>query len=125
MLLFSSTLNTGGRYDPATDSWTATNVADAPSPRDLHTAVWTGSNMIVWGGTGGINFNSGGRYNPATDSWIVMTSIISDHIPRYLHTAIWTGTHMIVWGGNSDVGLLNTGGRYRSEHGHLDGDKHR
>ena len=108
---FSSTLNTGGRYDPATDSWTATNVADAPSPRDLHTAVWTGSAMIVWGGTGDfINFNSGGKYNPGTDSWIAMTSIAP--YPRYLHTAIWTGTHMIVWGGNSDVGLLDTGGRY-------------
>ena len=109
--VFSSMLNTGGRYDPATDSWTATNVAAAPSARDLHTAVWTGTQMIVWGGTGDfINFNSGGRYNPATDSWIAMTSIAP--YPRYLHTAIWTGTRMIVWGGNSDVGLLDTGGRY-------------
>jgi len=109
--IFASTLNSGGRYDPATDSWTATNVADAPSPRDLHTAVWTGSEMIVWGGTGDfINFNSGGRYNPGADSWIAMTSIAP--YPRYLHTAIWTGTHMIVWGGTSDVGLLDTGGRY-------------
>ena len=108
---FSSTLNTGGRYDPATDSWTATNVADAPSARDLHTAVWTGTQMIVWGGTGDfINFNSGGRYNPGTDTWIAMTSIAP--YPRYLHTAIWTGTRMIVWGGNSDAGLLDTGGRY-------------
>jgi len=109
--VFSSQLNDGGRYDPATDSWSATNVADAPSPRDLHTAVWSGSEMIVWGGTGDfVNFNSGGRYNPATDSWIPMTSIAP--YPRNLHTAVWTGTHMIVWGGNSDVGLLDTGGRY-------------
>ena len=109
--VFSSMLNSGGRYDPATDSWTATNVADAPSPRDLHTAVWTGSEMIVWGGTGDfINFNSGGRYNPGADSWIAMTSIAP--YPRYLHTAIWTGTYMIVWGGNSDADLLDTGGKY-------------
>ena len=102
--VFSSMLNSGGRYDPATDSWTATNVADAPSPRDLHTAVWTGSEMIVWGGTGDfINFNSGGRYNPGADSWIAMTSIAP--YPRYLHTAIWTGTYMIVWGGNRDADL--------------------
>jgi len=109
--IFSSTLNTGGRYDPATDSWAATDVADAPQPRDLHTAVWTGSEMIIWGGTGDfINFNDGGRYNPGTDSWIAMTSIAP--YPRYLHTAVWTGTHMIVWGGNSDAGLLSTGGKY-------------
>ena len=109
--VFSSTLNTGGRYDPATDNWTGTNVADAPSPRDMHTAIWTGSNMIIWGGTGDfINFNSGGRYNPAVDHWVAMTSIAP--YPRYLHTAVWTGTQMLVWGGNSDVGLLDTGARY-------------
>ena len=42
--------NTGGRYDPATDSWIATSTANAPSARVLQTAVWTGSEMIVWGG---------------------------------------------------------------------------
>jgi N-acetylneuraminic acid mutarotase len=109
--IFSSLLNSGGRYDPATNSWTATNMTDAPSARNLHTAVWTGSEMIVWGGTGDfINFNSGGRYNPGTDSWTAMTSIAP--YPRFLHTAVWTGTQMIIWGGNSDVGLLDTGGRY-------------
>ena len=44
-------INTGGRYDPSTDSWTATGAARrAPEARAHHTAVWTGSNMIVWGG---------------------------------------------------------------------------
>jgi N-acetylneuraminic acid mutarotase len=109
--VFASTLNTGGRYDPATDNWTATNVADAPSPRDLHTAVWTGSEMIVWGGTGDfINFNDGGRYNPGADSWIAMTTVAP--YPRFRHTAVWTGTQMIIWGGESDAGLLDTGGKY-------------
>ena len=42
--------NTGGRYDPIEDSWTATSTTNAPLPRDSHTAVWTGSEMIVWGG---------------------------------------------------------------------------
>ena len=43
-------LNTGGRYNPSTDSWTATSTTNAPSARTYHTAVWTGSEMIVWGG---------------------------------------------------------------------------
>ena len=43
-------LNTGGRYNPSTDSWTATSTTNAPAARDGHTAVWTGSEMIVWGG---------------------------------------------------------------------------
>ena len=38
----------------------------------MHTAVWTGTEMVVWGGvtiTGGIHLNTGGRYNPANDTW--------------------------------------------------------
>ena len=42
---------TGGRYNPGTGSWTATSTADAPTARNFHTAVWTGNEMIVWGGT--------------------------------------------------------------------------
>ena len=32
------------------DTWTSTNTTNAPSARTGHTAVWTGSEMIVWGG---------------------------------------------------------------------------
>ena len=44
----SGNVNTGGRYNPATDSWTSTSTTNAPEARYLHTAVWTGSEMIVW-----------------------------------------------------------------------------
>jgi hypothetical protein len=50
--------DTGGRYDPVGDSWAPTSVIGAPDPRAYHTAVWTGSLMLVWGGYG----RSGGRY---------------------------------------------------------------
>ena len=46
----NSDVNTGGRYDPNTDSWIATGTANAPTARDTHTAVWAGGEMIVWGG---------------------------------------------------------------------------
>jgi hypothetical protein len=42
--------NTGGIYDPGTDSWKATSMTNVPGARFAHTAVWTGSEMIVWGG---------------------------------------------------------------------------
>jgi hypothetical protein len=55
--------NTGGRYNPTTDSWTDTSITNAPTARSFHTAVWTGSEMIVWGGAGYlVSFNTGGRY---------------------------------------------------------------
>ena len=56
--------NTGGRYNPSTNSWTATSTTNAPSARTVHTAVWTGTEMIVWGGSYGNAFNTGGKYNP-------------------------------------------------------------
>src|SRR5439155_20741748 len=51
---------------------------NAPSARDLHTAVWTGSEMIVWGGSNSNYLNTGGRYNPSTDSWTA-TSTTNAH----------------------------------------------
>ena len=34
-----------------TDQWGATSTINAPAGRVSHTAVWTGSEMIVWGGS--------------------------------------------------------------------------
>jgi hypothetical protein len=101
-------LNTGDRYNPSTDSWTATSIVNAPDARSRHTAVWTGTEMIIWGGVGAGTLNTGGRYNPATDSWTA-TSTINAPAARERHTAVWIGSEMIVWGGSIS---LNTGGRY-------------
>jgi N-acetylneuraminic acid mutarotase len=58
-------LNDGGRYDPATDSWRTTDLTiNVPTERFDHTAVWTGSKMIVWGGNDSTFTNTGGRYTP-------------------------------------------------------------
>ena len=54
----------GGCID---DTWTATPAT--PTARISDTAVWTGAEMIVWGGDGYGVLNTGGRYNPSTDSW--------------------------------------------------------
>jgi hypothetical protein len=91
------------------DSWTATSTTNAPAARELHTAVWTGSEMIVWGGC--CYMNTGGRYNPSTDSWTA-TSTTNAPTARLFHTAVWTGSEMIVWGGDRTSGPVNTGGRY-------------
>jgi autotransporter-associated beta strand protein len=109
----STWLNTGGKYNPSTDSWTVTTLTNAPSVRDSHTAVWTCTEMIVWGGHGGntTRLNTGGRYNPNTDSW-TKTSISSAPSARLDHTAVWTGNEMIVWSGYDLYTYFNTGGRY-------------
>jgi hypothetical protein len=106
----TSEVNTGGIYDPATGSWTATSTTGAPLPRSSHAAVWTGSRMIVWGGYGSYD-NTGGIYDPATDSWTA-TSTTGAPSPRFGYSAVWTGSKMIVWGGSAYGGSLDTGGIY-------------
>ncbi len=50
--------------DPTTDMWTAASTVGAPSARYTHTAAWTGSKMIVWGGFSGAYVNTGGNLRP-------------------------------------------------------------
>jgi hypothetical protein len=53
--------NAGGLYIPASDSWLPISMgANSPASRYYHTAVWTGTEMIVWGGEPGTA--TGGRY---------------------------------------------------------------
>ena len=81
------------------DTWMPTR-SDVPDGRSADTAVWTGTEMIVWGGyVGGSDANTGGRYNPSTDSWIATSTGANVPAARSGHTAIWTGMEMIVWGG--------------------------
>jgi N-acetylneuraminic acid mutarotase len=113
-------MNSGGNYDPVTDSWAPTALTNAPTSRNMHTVIWTGKEMVVWGGQTYFfptltTFNDGGRYDPATDTW---GSLTTNGAPsgRYEHTAIWTGTAMLVWGGSFwngvEVDHLNDGARY-------------
>src|SRR5262249_13103486 len=61
--------NSGGRYDPLTDSWTIMSSANAPVARWSPSAVWTGEEMLVWGGLNPTFVGSGGRYDLQTDTW--------------------------------------------------------
>src|SRR5882724_999245 len=49
------------------DTWTATSIQ--PEGRSYHTVIWTGSEMIVWGGLGqGGELNTDWKYNPSVTS---------------------------------------------------------
>ena len=103
----------GGRYTPATDSWTTVSTgANAPTARHTHTALWTGTDMIVWGGTDGSDLNTGGRYDPSSDTWTPTSTGANVPEARHDQSAVWTGEEMIVWGGIDATSNLNSGGRY-------------
>lgn len=89
-------------------------MTDAPSARYAHTAVWTGSKMIVWGGNvSGMPAvtNTGAAYDPATDTW-TPTSMTNAPAARFSHVAAWTGSKMLVWGGFGASSLEAAGGIY-------------
>lgn len=110
----SESLNTGGAYCPMSNTWLDLPadpwLADLKEGRWEHTAIWTGTTMVVWGGFFPAPASHGRIYDPSILSWSAV-SPIDEPEDRYYHTAVWTGTEMIVWGGTA-LGTLDTGGRY-------------
>jgi hypothetical protein len=99
---------TGGRYRPATNTWTPTDVAGSPPTRMWPIGVWTGTDMIVWGGLenfGGTR-NDGSRYDPVSNSWSA-TTLVGAPTPRVAQ-GVWSGDELLLWGGADD----SSGGRY-------------
>jgi N-acetylneuraminic acid mutarotase len=95
----------GAAYDPVADRWIP--MAPAPlKPRVGHVAVWTGREMLVWGGAtlkeGPLAFPDGAAYNPATNTWRQIGTAPLHAGARF--TAVWTGKVMLVWGGTRGEG---------------------
>lgn len=103
----------GAKYNPNENTWVYISNSNAPTARSYHTAVWTGTEIIVWGGYSDsyTPLFTGGKYNPSTDSWTATTTTNAQP-SRYAHTAIWTGAEMIVWGGYDGTAALNSGAKY-------------
>ena len=91
----------GASYRLSSNTWKT--IAAAPAAltagRYLHSAIWTGSQMIVWGGYDTTYRSDGAIYDPSTDTWKAM---LASPLPaRREHGAVWSTTtnEMIVWGG--------------------------
>lgn len=92
--------------------WQPVSRADAPPPRQGHTAVWTGEKMIVWGGdAGGELLDTGGIYDPNTDSWSRVSRIDAPSA-RTEHSAVWTGAEMVILFGRDVNGETGTAHAY-------------
>lgn len=75
--------------------------------RERASAVWTGREVIIWGGQSGAQadnrlYSDGAAYDPARGTWRTIPR--PPIAPRSGHTAVWTGHEMIVWGGHTDTG---------------------
>src|SRR4051794_25619509 len=106
----------GARYLPGA-GWTPMTTFGAPTARHGQFAVWTGTEMAVWGGvadgcqaSAGL-LDDGALYNPASDSWRPLPKAGSP-LGRTEATAVWTGAEMIIWGGANAASFLPDGGRF-------------
>jgi hypothetical protein len=100
----------GQAADPSL-SWRA--LPKAPIAGRLgESAVWTGREMIVWGGVtrSGLGQrepradSDGAAYNPATRRWHRIASPPSGVLGGGGTGSAWTGREMVVWAGNSPEG---------------------
>src|SRR6185295_12028482 len=69
---FWGSFGDGARYNPRTGQWRRLNSDGAPSSRTVHSAVWTGREMLIWGGRYLPDYTflqTGASYDPETDSW--------------------------------------------------------
>lgn len=73
----STLVGNGARYNPTTNTWQTNSSKGAPAARSEHAAVWTGSEMIVFGGSVQTSpwSNTGGRFNPTTNTWTSITTV--------------------------------------------------
>ena len=96
----------GAIYDVAGDRWTHLH---GGSRRARHTAVWTGEEMIVWGG---YTCDDRPRADGAAYAGSWRTIARAPIAARSYHVAVWTGDEMIVWGGSRGRRLLVDGAAY-------------
>jgi len=92
-------------------TWSA---APAPplSPRLAQASVWTGTELLIWGGMpdsqGLTEAGDGAAYDPATRAWTPMPA--SPLSPRNTAFAVWTRTRALFWGGGNGSAVPLTDG---------------
>ena len=83
--------------------------------RHSASAVWTGREMVVWGGAwragnASIWLDDGAAYDPAGDKWRRIAR--SPLAPRSEAVAAWTGREVLIWGGQKQGSLSGFGDEF-------------
>jgi N-acetylneuraminic acid mutarotase len=100
----------GASFDPQSDRWTL--FPEAPLDwRDGFSASWSGSELLVWGGSNDNGaLRDGAAYDPSTRSWRYLADCPIEG--RAHHAALWHEGHMYVVGGASDSEFYADGAVY-------------
>ena len=88
-------------YSPATNHWR--QLARMSSGREQFAEVWTGKQLLIWGGitslTGPSQSSQGFAFDPTANRWSTLPQ--APLSGRVTPAAVWTGHVMILWGGAS------------------------
>lgn len=84
---------------PAASPGAWVDLPDLPGGRRSYAElVWTGSEVLVWGGDrGGETRTDGAAYDPDAGSWRAVPA--APIAGRYGAALVWTGSEVVVWGG--------------------------
>lgn len=95
--------------------WEPLPAGGAPGARQGHSAIWTGRQMLVWGGRrGSTPLGDGAAYETSTRRWEPLPTAGAPS-PRSGHAAVWTGTEMLIWSGQSGAGEEASGAAFNPE----------
>jgi hypothetical protein len=118
----SAPTTTGATSTTTPPTTTTTSIKTGPAPVDAQqliaghwerlptapigngdSAVWTGRELIVWGGSTDASGDAiradGAAYDPRLRRWRRLPP--APLSPRSGEAAVWTGTEMVIWGGNT------------------------
>lgn len=104
---FQTFLNTGLRIDPKSGRIRPMTTHGAPEGRVDELAIWTGREMLIWGGrTPAKDFEDGTLYDPEADAWRPLNTDMGHQSAA----AAWTGSELFVWGGTDELGMRSHSG---------------
>lgn len=115
VLLWDAALKGLIRFRPDTKAWLPLGTPPEYHMQVGDTAVWSGDELLVWGGLGcqgeGEPCGAGAIFDTRSNSWRTMT-VAGAPKPRKAHIAAWVGKQLVIWGGGDTSGLFADGARY-------------
>ncbi len=92
-------------YKPDVDEWETLSIPIGT--RSGHTTVWTGTEVIIWGGSERNSERAVGyAINPETSQWRALPP--PPVTERAGHGAAWTGSDVLMWGGSTVRAFTNS-----------------
>ena len=100
------------------EQWETVTPPPIPESRAEVLSVWTGKELVIWGGSDDIGvWQNGARFEPLTGMWKRLP-LFGSLAARKNGSIVWTGEEVLIWGGETDFSVTDGGGRYNPESNH-------